>query len=392
MTVPLSGCGGGSTTTTAATSAVAPGAPAIGAATAGSGSASIAFTAPASTGGATITGYTATCTASGNSISGTGTASPISVTGLTNGTTYGCTVTATNSAGVGPASASVSVTPAGAAGVSTAAVDCPYSENTFNSSISLTSTASWTCSSTRRSLTANGIPDHAVGTFPNANNPNSIAVQSVSFSATLTPAAASSTNTDAMQLGYARNGVKFDPGTAGTCPSGATATTQCSLIGNSGTFRIEALGQTTFNFGTDTNNAHVQPGGAYHYHGMPEGLLTAAGSTTDAPKMVLIGYAPDGYPVYARWGRTTATDGGSALKVMRGSYGLKTTLDSGRPATSIVPAGVFLQDYQYTAGSGDLDECNGRFDVTPEFPAGIYHYYATDTYPYLPRCWKGVIS
>ena len=51
--------------------------------------------------------------------------------------------------------------------------------------------------------------------------------------------------------------------------------------------------------------------------------------------------------------------------------------------------GTFTQDYEYVAGSGDLDECNGRFGVTPEFPTGIYHYYITDTYPFIQRCVKG---
>jgi hypothetical protein len=41
-------------------------------------------------------------------------------------------------------------------------------------------------------------------------------------------------------------------------------------------------------------------------------------------------------------------------------------------------------------GSGDLDECNGRMGVTPEFPDGIYHYYATDSYPFFQRCVKGL--
>ena len=54
--------------------------------------------------------------------------------------------------------------------------------------------------------------------------------------------------------------------------------------------------------------------------------------------------------------------------------------------------GTFTQDYEYVAGSGDLDECNGRFGVTPEFPAGIYAYYATQSWPYLPRCWRGEIK
>jgi hypothetical protein len=51
--------------------------------------------------------------------------------------------------------------------------------------------------------------------------------------------------------------------------------------------------------------------------------------------------------------------------------------------------GTFAQDYHYVAGSGDLDECNGRTGVTPEFPAGTYFYLITDGYPYVPRCVKG---
>jgi len=58
-------------------------------------------------------------------------------------------------------------------------------------------------------------------------------------------------------------------------------------------------------------------------------------------------------------------------------------------STDIYPMGTFAQDWEYVAGSGDLDECNGRFGVTPEFPEGIYHYYATDTYPFFQRCVKG---
>ena len=54
--------------------------------------------------------------------------------------------------------------------------------------------------------------------------------------------------------------------------------------------------------------------------------------------------------------------------------------------------GTFLQDYEYVAGSGDLDECNGRTGVTPEFPKGIYHYVVTDTWPYVHRCVKGTVT
>jgi hypothetical protein len=88
-----------------------PGAPTIGTATATSGTAvSVAFTAPADPGSAAITSYTATSSPGG--LTGTGSSSPVTVSGLTTGIAYTFTVTATNGAGTGPASAaSNSVTP-----------------------------------------------------------------------------------------------------------------------------------------------------------------------------------------------------------------------------------------------------------------------------------------
>ncbi len=70
----------------------------------------MAFTAPAANGGSPITLYTATSNPDG--ISATGVASPITVPGLTNGTSYTFTVTATNSTGTSlPSSASNIITP-----------------------------------------------------------------------------------------------------------------------------------------------------------------------------------------------------------------------------------------------------------------------------------------
>jgi YHYH protein/Fibronectin type III domain len=393
--VALAACSDDDTTGSVVT---VPGAPTIGAATAGNGTASIAFTAPSSNGGATITGYTVSCTGGGATRTANGTASPIGVSTLTNGTAYSCSIVATNSAGTGAASGVVTVTPMAVSGtVTTASVLCPASgtyAGTYSGS-AITSTWTWTCSGTTRSLTANGLPNHPVGTFPNAGNPNGITAQTVTFAATLTPTTGT-TNTSIGGPGGANvvtlAGVKFDPGTAGTCPSTLTAISQCNLAMGTDMWRVEALGQTTFNFGVDTNNAHVQPGGVYHYHGMPVGLLNNAGATPANPKMVLVGWAGDGYPVYARYCYTNAMDATSAVKVCTGSFVRDAAADAGRPSTALVPLGAFLSDWSYAAGSGDLDDCNGRTGVTPEFPNGIYYYMATDTYPYFSRCLKGRIN
>ena len=91
--------------------AIVPGVPAQATVTPGNASMSVAFTAPTSDGGSAITGYTATCTSSDGGATGsnTGASSPITVSTLTNGKTYTCTVHATNTIGSGgesPASTS----------------------------------------------------------------------------------------------------------------------------------------------------------------------------------------------------------------------------------------------------------------------------------------------
>lgn len=89
-----------------------PGAPTIVWITRGPGSTTISFTAPSNNGGSPITGYVASCSAAGKTtrtVSGSG--SPLTVTGLTGGVLYSCSVTASNSIGTGAPSAASSVTP-----------------------------------------------------------------------------------------------------------------------------------------------------------------------------------------------------------------------------------------------------------------------------------------
>lgn len=119
-TIFLVSCGGGGGGATASVTApgtpstptiAVPGAPTGVSVSAGNAAATITFTAPASNGGATITGYTVSCTGGGATRTANGTASPITVSSLTNGVVYSCSVSATNSAGLGAPSNSVTVTP-----------------------------------------------------------------------------------------------------------------------------------------------------------------------------------------------------------------------------------------------------------------------------------------
>ena len=290
---------------------------------------------------------------------------------------------------------------------STSGVLVDINEEIYNDdeSVNAYSIYSWTSDDMNRILLGNGIPNHEVGTFPNANNPNTISEQDVNETFTLCPIIVSDNGEPmggpAGAIAYAINSVKFDPGTAGRCNDQG----ECSLAQGQGNWNIEALGHETFDFGDDMNHAHVQPTGEYHYHGMPELLIDLLG---DSEGMTLVGWASDGFPVYARYGYLDPSDSTSELVSLQPSWKLKEIPDNGRPDTLTllqggpgqgesnpnipIVMGAFTQDFEYEEGYGDLDECNGRVGVTPEFPDGIYYYVVTDDFPYFTRCLKGEIA
>jgi hypothetical protein len=100
----------------------------------------------------------------------------------------------------------------------------------------------------------------------------------------------------------------------------------------------------------DACNGHPNPLAVqYHYHGVPYCITDVIDKSGEHSH--LLGYLLDGFPVYGP----------------QGDNGVKLT-------------------------PKDLDECNGMFGPTPEYPEGIYHYVLTDEPPYIMSCYAGVIE
>jgi hypothetical protein len=233
----------------------------------------------------------------------------------------------------------------------------------------------------RRIIKTNGIPNHSTGRYPNPHDPFAIKPQNHVFSMPVKPEAADKVIylvSDAFySFGIAINGVPLDP--AGPYYKGDRSTG----------WHFEVLSsQARMFLGIDQNNAHVQPGGCYHYHGLPNGLLMQlAQANGGKPHMILLGYAADGFPIYAPLGYENANDPASPLKRLRSSYKMKVGIRPSKPGGWY--DGSFVQDYEYVQALGELDECNGRVGTTPEYPKGTYHYVITDTFPFIPRYFRG---
>lgn len=185
----------------------------------------------------------------------------------------------------------------------------------------------------------------------------------------------------------------------------------------------------------DAGNAHQQNTGQYHYHANPIALRYMLGdhvdynattkvytedTNTPTKHSPILGWAADGYPIYGPYGYSIATNANSGIRRMVSGYTLhhytggRTTIPEwttrlfgvssnqvGPPFTGIHTNGCYMEDNDYLGDliksatstnyqqgtDFDLDQYNGRYCVTPEFPGGTYAYFvaiSTNGLPVFP--------
>lgn len=187
------------------------------------------------------------------------------------------------------------------------------------------------------------------------------------------------------------------------CPGGPTAT----MDWNRDAIPAEMAG-------FDCSKGHPAMGN-YHHHQNPSAfkldlnvvsnicnLYDADGLYAIDPNQhsPLLGFAYDGFPIYGAYAFQN-TDGTGGIVRMKSSYELGTSsdrstwpdgtdVDDGPAFNATYFRGYFREDYLFVphAEPDYLDEHNGRFCVTPEYPAGTYAYFCTvddnwnSAYPY----------
>ncbi len=272
-------------------------------------------------------------------------------------------------------------------------------------------------------VNATGMPAYKVGPYLD-NNPNQAGNQNAIFKLPLNPTVNTGTKTPTSggNIGIFINGVAmfdFRDGVAWN----STTNAPCGGPGNppcpGGPATVQAWNRDAVlaeRPGFDCSKGH--PAGTnYHHHQNPSAFdmdlmvlsnicnlydadgLYAINPTQHSP---LIGFAYDGFPVYGAYGFAN-TDGTGEIVRMKSGYQLRnitvrthhadgTNVNDGPAVSTTYPLGYYREDYEWVAHNDDesyLDIHNGRFCVTPEYPDGIYCYFATvdnnhnSAYPYL---------
>lgn len=245
------------------------------------------------------------------------------------------------------------------------------------------------------------VPSHDVGPFP--GNPAYPADRNRTYRIPRVPVAATTTHTN---VGL---------GAIGTMVNGVNLfnALDAQTYNNGGTWHQVANVFEASSF--DSGPGHPAPGqgmpqpgqllaGTYHYHQAPTALINQLrpGGDNSSQHSPLLGFAFDGFPIYGSYGYAN-TDGSGGVVRETSSYQLRnitqrhtlpngTSLASGQWGPDVsaqYPLGSYSEDYVYVAGSGTLDQYDGRIVATPEYPGGTYAYFMPldaslkNAYPYV---------
>lgn len=267
-------------------------------------------------------------------------------------------------------------------------------------------------------VTTQGIPSYITGPFLDGN-PSIATAQNAIFKMPLNPAQNTGvpTNTNGGNIGIFINGVAMFDYRDGVSWQNSTNSLRGGPLGGMGDGvwnRDAVVGER---LGFDCSKAHPAMGN-YHHHQNPSAFnldlavistvctlypsdgLYSIDSTQHSP---LLGFAYDGFPVYGAYAYENVNGTGNIVR-MKSSYVLRnittrttnasgTNVTPGPAVSATYPLGYFREDYEYiptsVATPDYLDEHNGRFCITPEYPTGTYAYFCTvnadwnSAYPYM---------
>jgi len=271
-------------------------------------------------------------------------------------------------------------------------------------------------------VTTTGVPSYITGPFMDGN-PSLATNQNAIFKIPLNPAQNTGTLTattggnigifvNGVALFDYRDGVAWNTATNALCGGPGNPPCPGGPAANMPWNRDAVPAEKP---GFDCSKGHPAQGN-YHHHQNPSAFkldLTVISNVCDLydadglyviDSMVhspLIGYAYDGFPIYGAYGYKNV-DGSGGITRMKSSYQLRnistrtiwadgTDVPDGPTVSTTYPLGYFREDYEFISHpEGDfLDIHNGRFCVTPEYPNGIYCYFATvddqwnSAYPYV---------
>lgn len=267
-------------------------------------------------------------------------------------------------------------------------------------------------------VTTTGLPAYVTGPFLDGN-PSLATNQNAIFKFPLAPVQNTGTpvNTTGGNIGVFINGVALFDYRDGVSWQNSTSSLKGGPLGGTGDGvwnRDAVVGER---IGFDCSKGHPAMGN-YHHHQNPSAFkldlnvisnvcnlytsdaLYTIDSTQHSP---LLGFAYDGFPIYGAYGYKN-TDGTGGIVRMKSSFSLRNitvrntyytgaSVTPGPNVSITYPLGYFREDYQFNPTSSAtpdyLDDHNGRFCVTPEYPNGTYCYFATvnaswnSAYPYV---------